>query len=1171
MRVERIELIGFKSFSEKTIFNFHPGITAIVGPNGCGKSNIVDAVKWVLGEQSVKSLRGKHMEDVIFAGSQSKKPKGMAEATLIISETNNGGSSENGGISVTRRLYRSGESEYLMNKVQCRLKDIKDVFLDTGLEIKSYSILEQDRMDVILNSKPEDRRFLIEEVAGVMKYKVRKAEAIQKLEVSQINLQRLQDIITEVKRQINSIDRHARRAEKYKKLFEEIKDIELRIASRDVTILNNELLNLISLEDTLKSKEVKLIVNIRSSDALIEEKKLICLENEKKLGELNTRLYSLEKEITEGDGKIALSESECENLKERLQRLHIRNNELTVEMESITVQSKEIENNILKLKHELSSLEEALEDKNNSSLDLNNKIVELENTLENKRIGLFSRAENISTAKNGINSLTITIENISKKENRSLEEIDSLRSHIISLDASIKGIKDRHKNLEIEIQDKIEVKERLIGEINKKKEDITGSEENIYRGREELAGMTSRLQSLKELDKNKKEAVDGRYIKMLCQVADMFESPPEYETAIEAVLGEKLSAIVVDDYKEIKNALKFIKEHKIERSAFIPASTPHISHSELSYSATNDVIGRAIDFVKVKDGFEKLATFLLGNVFIVNNLNMAFDLGQELLLKADGRGVFFVTVDGDVFDPSGVVFGGIEKGVLKIKREIKELGKNIENKKTLISSAENKLAALKDNVTSCDNDIISLNNDISSLQRESHEVQLKILGIEEEKSKEDKRLEYLSIELDADKKEKDMLMESLNEKTKILKTLEKERLLIENEMRDTQQEIAEEKDVLETLRIELTETKLAFTALKEKIGSLTREKDRLDTSLLDMEKKKDEMLREHSEIEQYIVQKEKEIKEKKDSLKSSVAEVGKLQVEILKLKEILEGKTAELSLIEKQQKSYTIELESIRKELANGEVKKTGSSLRLQHIMEDIKKSYGIVINPSEQWVTDETLSVDEESLPSLREKLQEIGPVNLGTLEEFEELKIRYEFLTKQQNDLIQSINSLRDTISKINRTTQSRLREAFEALNEKFKEVFAMLFGRGRAELILTSDDILESGIDIVAQPPGKKLQNLMLLSGGEKALVALSLLFAGFMIKPTPLCILDEVDAPLDESNTDRFGALLKELAKNIQFITITHNRRTMEIADYIYGITMEEPGISKVISMHMAEAM
>ena len=1174
MRIDKIDLIGFKSFSDKTAFNFHPGVTAVVGPNGCGKSNIIDAFKWVLGEQSAKSLRGDRMEDVIFSGSASKKPKGMAEVTLLISGVSNGNSSELGEISVTRRLYRSGESEYLMNKVPCRLKDIRNVFLDTGLELKTYSILEQGRIDAILNSKPHDRRFLIEEVAGVMKYNVRKAEAINKLEASQSNLQRLQDIISEVKRQINSIDRHAKRAQRYKRLFDEVRDLEVKIAIRNISQLGNELADISSSDEKIKSRETELSTNIHSSDALLEEKKLLLVNEEKSYDELHNRLNAAEIKYIEEEGRISLLKSDCENLKGRLQRLFVRDNELTAAKENMSSQVEELKKKIDGINLELSGVETALNSRNEAFSAREREIVEIERSLEDGRRKIFDKAEEVSGLKNEINGFSLVIETIGKKEQKCFEDINTVKKAISELSDSIAETTNAFNSADTGLQDNYKKKQTLTDELNRQKEALTLKEERLYKDREEMAAMNSRAGSLRELDNSGKSSVKDS-VKILCQVADIFEALPEHETAIESVLGDRLSAAVVDNDKEIKKALDLIKQHKINRSGFIPVNifTAFSGASPAVFSGSN-VIGSAVDFVKVRKGFEKIAAALLNDVILVNDLNTAFDLWLSSISSASTALSlpYFVTLEGEVLEPSGIVFGGTEKGVLKIKRELRELEQSMEKRKSDISSAEDLLTTMRKGISDDEKGMTSLEAEIAQIEKGHHELNLKNVSLNEGSEREQNKLEFISAELDGERKEKEIAVLGLGEKGKACKVLEDERRVLEDVVKENLGMVAEKRTLLNTLRSELTEIMLSRTAGTEKKDSLIRELERLDSEIAGIEIKNDEMAQEKINIETESGNKENEIKGRSEAVASQVTIISSLKQSSSELKEKIEAKAAELNILEKQQRQYADELSKVRKELSHIEVKKTELTLKRDHIREDIKKIYSVdVDNIFGESVSEPLLPEQEQRLGELREKLQAIGPVNLGTLEELEELRTRYEFLTKQQNDLLESITSLQETISKINRTTQKKMEEAFQALNEKFKEVFTSLFGKGRAELILTESNILDAGIEIIAQPPGKKLQNLMLLSGGEKALTALSLLFAGFMIKPTPMCLLDEVDAPLDESNTDRFTSLLRKLSKNIQFIIITHNRRTMEVADYLYGVTMEEPGISKVVSMHLAEVV
>jgi len=1178
MRIERLELIGFKSFADKTVFKYHPGTTAIVGPNGCGKSNIVDAFKWVLGEQSAKSLRGGSMEDVIFAGSASKKTKGMAEVTLVLSDIIGNQSPGPEGevrkmpseISVTRRLYRSGESEYLMNKVPCRLKDIKNMFLDTGLELKAYSILEQGRIGDIVNSKPIDRRFLIEEVAGVMKYKVRKQEATNKLEASKSNLQRLQDIIAEVKRQINTIDRHARKAEKYKKLFEEIRDIEVRTAKRDLKSLKDELVHLMSSEEALKLNDAEVSINFHSMEALIEEKKRLCIDNERSLAEIRNRLYTLEKESMEDEGKIALLKSDCENLRERNAHLLRQSNDLTIEKETTLESIKEIGNSEVEMARDIAGLEAILEQRKEIFSAAESGITEIEKQLEIERRNLYTRAEELSNIKNEISHLSLNIENITKKTDRSSQEITSVQDSMSSLVFAIEQTKDEDARHETELQEAKQAKEGLVSRLKEKKTELASSEEFLYGERESLAAMVSRHESLVEIDRSQMASLDEN-ISTLCQVADIIDTPSEYEAAFEAILGDKLGASIVNDRGEITRALGYIKEQNAKRSGFITVNPVRdaISEGTHAYLSHSGVIGEAMRFVSVKEGFDKVAAALLDDVILVDNLDTAFSLREHPDTGTVRRSLYIVTLGGEVLEPSGIVFGGTDKGVLKIKRQIKEIENELASKKVKISEAESAVVRIREDIVSTENEIISLDGKISSQEKYSHGLKLKVENLEEEKARLQQKHEYISLEITDDHREIDNLRNTLVQKEQHYKNLEEEKLLTEEKIRSVQNAISEKRETLETTRYELTEVKLELTSVREKMASVRRETDRLHAVVIELDRKKEEMANERGSIQEVIGQKEQQVLQKEEALKLKIVAVSELQSEAAKVNEILEAKKAELELMEKQQKDLARQIEAIHTELSHVEMKKMERSMKLDYLKEDIHKTYAIEIETAD--VPDTVSPEEEEGLPDLKARIQEIGPVSLGTLDEYEELKGRFEFLTKQRDDLLSAIADLEDTIQKINRTSKKRLEDAFEALNEKFKEVFTILFGKGRAELQLTEGSILDAGIEIIAQPPGKRLQNLTLLSGGEKALTALSLLFAGFMIKPTPLCLLDEVDAPLDESNTERFIKLLREMAKNIQFIAITHNRRTMEAADFIYGITMEEPGASKVVSMQLSEAV
>ncbi|MBC8413128.1 chromosome segregation protein SMC [bacterium] len=1155
MRVERIEVNGFKSFADKTVFKLHPGTTAIVGPNGCGKSNIVDAFKWVLGEQSAKSLRGGNMADVIFAGSATKKTKGMAEVTLVLSDivSKNDEKDEDASpakdsessseikkpsvIAVTRRLFRSGESEYLMNKVPCRLKDVRDMFLDTGLELKAYSILEQGRIGDIVNSKPQDRRFLIEEVAGVMKYKARKNEATTKLESSKRNLQRVHDIIAEVKRQINTIDRHAKKAEKYKKIFDELKSIDLRVSRRDYVQLSTDVSELTTSEESLKLKDAEIITRYHSAEAMHEEKKRLSVEQERKLAGLRERLYAFQRQTTEDEGKIALLKSDCENLRERMKALDRQDSELDMQKENALVNRREAGHSGTALQESLQEFERVLQEKKEAFAGSESEINELEQDLEESRRSLFLKAEEISNIRNEISHINLNIENINRKTAKSSQDINTIGDDITNLNTELQRAASELEQAKQELTAAGAAKEELIENLKNRKSTRASLEEALYRDRENLAAMNSKLESLREIDRSQMVSVDEN-VKTLCRIADILETPKEYETAVEAIMGDKLNAAVVEDIDEVKKALRLIKEQKTKRSGFITVSSTSPSGMKdfvERYSASvSGILGDALKFISVKEEFKGVANCILSDVVLVDTIDTAF----LLMEKSAGEPTrpYIVTLEGDVVEPSGLVFGGSDRGVLKVKRQIKELEQSTGECSSRIAETERNINEVRDEISYFENEQISVNAMISSKEKYVHELEVRVANMGSEDERLKKKQEYISLEIHDDQKEIESFQKAFQEKEANVRILENDKFVIEEKIMVGQRLISEKKTSVESVRSELTDVKMQLTSVREKMASLVRETERLNSEIAGVERKKQEIVNERRRNDEGITNREQQIIDMEEALKTKIIQVSALQTEASEANDILEAKNAELALMEKKQKEHAAELEALRSQLNAVEMQKMEKSMKLKYLLEDIAKTYSIDLEVP--MLRDDVLAEEEARLPELKNRIQAMGPVSLGALDEYEELKERYEFLTSQRDDLLDAISALEDTIQKINKTSKKRLEEAFEMLNAKFKIVFKQLFGDGRAELQLTEGSILDAGIEIIAQPPGKRLQNLTLLSGGEKALTALSVLFAGFMIKPTPICILDEVDAPLDESNTVRFTDLMIKLSKEIQFLTITH---------------------------------
>jgi chromosome segregation protein len=1160
MRVDRIELIGFKSFSERTIFNLHPGITCIVGPNGCGKSNVVDSFKWVLGEQSAKSLRGEKMEEVIFTGSQSKKPKGMAEVALCISGLNGSDNGKESELTVARRLYRSGDSEYMLNRTACRLRDIRDIFLDTGLEVKSYSILEQDRISAMLTAKPEDRRFLIEEVAGVVKYKVRRNEAQSKLDSSRSNLQRISDVIGEVKRQINFLDRQVKKAERYKRLLGELRSIELKIAKRDYTALSQALDEILSQYEALREEVATRRAGLAQGENELETKRIGLLDKETHLNALQQDLQEMGKDIAELERSIAVSNTETENLREYALKLRLQQEETQEKRRASLERTGQIRASREALRAELDTLNAEISDRAESLTASEGEIAEREHLLEDRRRDAFRVAESLSHLRNEHQRHLAALEGLQKREDDIRQESADLQGFIEETGSSIREIEASIADKEGEVLTLGQDRERLAREAAEAEERLEALRGDLALQREELASSSSRLESLRELvfSESTGEALKGEGLQLLASVSDIMEVPKEYEKAVEGALREIITGFILPAYEDVKLAVKSLKTRDMERTAFIPLNAEERSGE---YALPEGVIARAADLVKARDGFSPVVKNLLRGVLVVRDLEAALNIKHS-------NGVSLVTLEGETVEPSGAVIAGKSRGVLTLKRQIRELSEEIEGRRAAIEAMQADMASTRTVIEEREAALRDAEQRKVELERELSLIRLRLERQNEEAERARKKLSYLGMEQEGLSREREEISGLLREKEAGINGLEEERRQIEAAISDIQGEISGKRAAYEQKRTESVDIRLSINSCKERLAALQNEEDSIGRLLVELEEKERFIENETASTETRIEERKKETADREASLKELVIKANELSTRISGQREVISGESEELLGAEKALRELRGEIELRAQRLSELDVQRAEHKLRMENLTDNIKNTYDVDLDSVEaEPVTPE----DEEDLPVIRKKLEDLGPVSLGSIEEYEELRGRYEFLTKQQEDLQRSIAELEEAISKINSTTRRKLREAFDALKEKFSVVFTSLFGGGRAELVMTDEhNILETGIDVIAQPPGKRLQNINLLSGGEKSLAALALLFASFLIKPTPLCILDEADAALDEANTEKFSQMIKDLSRDIQFIVVTHNRVTMETADYIYGITMEEPGVSKVISMQLTEA-
>ncbi|MFO0754739.1 MAG: chromosome segregation protein SMC [Thermodesulfovibrionales bacterium] len=1187
MRIRQIELIGFKSFADKTTFRLHHGVTCIVGPNGCGKSNVVDSFRWVLGEQSAKSLRGEKMEEVIFQGSANVKQKGMAEVSLVITQGSAGADEgeENGNgrattpsspadaVVVSRRLYRSGESEYLINKKQSRLKDIKDIFLDTGLDVKSYSIMDQGKVSEIINTKPHERRYLIEEVAGVMKYKVRKAEALSKLESSKQNLQRINDIVHEVRRQINSLDRQVKKAERYKRLAAELKEIELRTGKRDYLRLS-ELLETLQAEIArLGELDASRRSALSSLENQIEAQRLDLVEKEKALTALENGLYAKEKENAEAEKSAAVLKTEMENRRSTLSRLALQQEGFDARREEHLRRIEEVGDTVRTLSSAMAELSEELQQRKASLTDMELTIGDREGEIEDKRKELFRVSEVLSHLKNELHKLLSSLETLSFRESTSLRDRESIQEGLSLLEKTIgegeegiRAAKGRHAELLAEQDALGDETERITAEIEERKALLS-------RERESFASNTSRLHSLKEL------TVDRSLMDLLAEsreslhfsgqvLSDIVNAGREYEKAVEAALSEKINSLLLSEAEDIIAAVRLIREKNLGKTSLLfsgfDAGGGGEERPPLAHEA---VIGRASDFISFENSeFQEAAGRILEDTYIVRDLQSALHIRKAQLVRSS----VLVTLDGEVIDRDGVILAGQGKDILKRKREIRELQKTVEQQQALIAAAEGEVGTLSSLLTGRKELLRTVRSSLVEAEKEISLAEHSLQVQKEDGARKQRRLSSLDTETAALADEKQTLTGLIAAKEEEIGRSEKEKGVLNEGIAALQSAIASIRTDYEEARSALTDLKLTLGSRKEKSEALQREEEHLRRALHELEKSKESAEKEMQETETRLTDSALELRSREEEIRTLVGEADRMRQERAARKEVIEEENRRLLEESAALRSVRAEIDSVAQELAAAHAREVEHRLRRENRESSLLQQYGVEIGREEVALEGFDPAEDGEKGAQLGEKIRDLGPVNLGTIEEYEELKTRYDFLTQQQEDLNMSIAELEEAISRINASTRRKLREAYDALRTKFAEVFTLLFGGGKADIVLTDEEnILESGLDIIAQPPGKKLQNIHLMSGGEKALTSLALLFAGFLIKPSPLCILDEVDAPLDESNTFRFSQMIRELSRDTQFIVITHNKTTMEAADYLYGITMEEPGVSKALSLQFAE--
>ena len=1176
MYFKRLEMHGFKSFADPVVIDFHPGVTCIVGPNGSGKSNISDAIRWVLGEQSPKMLRGGKMEEVIFNGTASRKSRGMAEVTLVIDNSTGILPTDYNEVAITRRMYRSGESEYLINNNQCRLRDIRELIMDTGIGVDGYSIIGQGKIQNIIEGKPEERREIFEESAGVVLYKTRKREAERKLENTNVNLDRVNDIIGEIESRIGGLEEDSIKAAEALELRAEKRDLDINITLRNIDRFTDQ--------DESGAEDVKQL-----SESILK------LEAEK-----NTIEASIAQARDRNEVLQTLGNESREKLLEKVNLLNEIKNKSQLDDEKAASFDRDID----RLSDEIDSLSEKLD-----------KEISTSDEQEQKKAGLEEEYGKASE------SLTLRIDEYNKVMARSMEiqgRIDDLKDRIMDCTAKASALRSEANSVESmrdalsrrkeqlmkdqeDLKDNSQAvkKEILLAKEEKEKNDLKGREviervnafeKSINSTYDETKALSLKIEDIKinhsRVSARKKalEEMESSYegysnaVKFIMKgenhglrgtVAELIDVPVGYETAIETALGQGLQNIVCERDSDAKRAITRLKESSAGRLTFLSLESIKGTKASLDRAMTsaNGFEGLACDIIKFDSEYKPVFDYLLGRVVIVRDMDIAVRLSKNV-----GSGIRFVTLDGEVINASGAITGGRFKNktsnILSRKNEINSLDsemrrllKEQDHQTGLLKAAEEKLANSRASLKALEDELNSLKLKDVDLQSRIRSLEESIKSSEEADVKRERELRSIDEQY---RDTENLIIESnrkADEYNEEIKKCEAESDDLLGKLEEITGKVTEANEAITNARVAKTDIDNKLEALddlmsitQDNIDELTEQIDERMEKRDAIEEKKEHLMFGSDDSEERF----KTLNKEKEDLEGYISEVDKEREELLSS---ISEMTNEYNAIIDSYNSFVSQKQQQEIRLARNEAQLETAK---QKLLEDFEISYAQALEFRKE---DFSYTPAVKRSREIKNRLEELGEINVGAIEEYKQVSERYGFLLEQRQDITDAMDELKAIIDDMDKTIKTKFKANFDEVVKNFEEIFKELFGGGTAELTLDNeDDPLESGIEINAQPPGKKLQNINLLSGGEKSMTAIALMFAVLKTKPTPFCILDEVEAALDDANIDRFAGYLKNF-DDIQFAVVTHQKATMEHADVLYGVTMPEQGISKVFSLRL----
>ena len=1183
MYLKRLEMQGFKSFPDKTVLEFMPGITTVIGPNGSGKSNISDSIRWVLGEQSIKSLRGSKSEDIIFAGTQNRKSLGFAEVSIVIDNSDGKLPIEFSEVVVTRRIFRNGESGYFINKTPCRLKDVLELFMDTGIGKDGYSIIGQGKIDEILSNKSEERRNIFEEAAGIVKYRVRKNESEKRLEQTKLNLLRINDILSEIETNIDLLKTQSEKAKKYLSLREELKSIEIGLflynidnyklnldeIVKNIDIINSNRTDEEARMSVLQNLKENLKIELEEIMSKIEQTQNLAFESEKKIEQINS-------EINVQTERISNNKQNYERYLKEIEDLQKRNEEITEEKENRIQKKDNLMSNREKFVHEL-------EEKENKLKELSDKLTEEEKNIEDKKKQVEEDTEDKYKNKEAINIIEINNQNLQKRQKTVENEIQDTISKLDEKRMLKSDILTTFNEKEAKRE---EYKEKL-AKIKTKKEEAT-SKIKEYEDRLNTLSSTLRIKDskqkfLSEMEKEKEGY--SRAVKAIlleCEknsqlnkgvkgvLANLISVPEKYQTAIETVLGATLQNIVTDTEEDAKKLIEYLRQNSLGRASFLPISS--VKGKKVDRLIKNNlegVIGIASDLIKTDKKYEGIILNLLGRTVIVNNMDTAI-----ILARQNSYSFRIVTLKGDIINSSGAISGGSNSqkttSIIGRTNQIKELEKEIDDLNKQIEQISKEKEKYEQAIE-------SLLKEVETLEQTSQEIEIEYATEKQKLELLEETIQSFKTKLDELRSETKEIDETIRINFEKKKELEQTILALDQEITELTEKIKvfaeqnkEKQKYIDDLNFDITNLRISVSSFDESSNSLEEILERIEkelqtniTSIENKTKQNENIVKENQELKVSIEEAQEKIKQTKLDVSTSSDVVENLKKEKISKNEHIRKTEEDI------EEKYAI-IEEIKNQANKLEVKKSKLDVELEQIINKMWEDYEVTPNNVGEYKKPNNVQETTKQVKTLRDQIKDLGSINIDSIEEYKQTKERYDYMCEQRLDLENSSSKLKKVIQDMTKIMKEQFETQFKVINKNFGEVFKELFGGGKAELKLTDEeDILNSGIEIEVQPPGKKLQNMSLLSGGERAFTAIALLFAILKINPAPFCVLDEIEAALDDVNVYRFADYLKKFATETQFLVITHRKGTMEAADTVYGITMEERGISKLLSMNLAK--